>query len=121
MFRYTRLWFCYKPHLWEYGIDNVNQIFVLIKNEDETYSIKNNYSGYFLGMEKVNEEWKIVSIKKGENYQKYEIIFSGEDEYILFKNENGKIIDLIDNTTNNGDKIEPNNITNSNGQQWKLK
>ena len=108
------------PHLWEFVKGNINQIFVLIKNDDGTFSIKNKSSGYFLGMEKSNEEWKIVSRKKGENLQKFEIIYSGEKDYILFVNENGKIIDLIDNKTDNGDKIEPNNFTNSQGQQWKL-
>ena len=108
------------PHLWEFIKGNINQIFVLIKNDDGTFSIKNKSSGYFLGMEKSNEEWKIVSRKKGENLQKFEIIYSGEKDYILFMNENGKIIDLIDNKTDNGDKIEPNNFTNSQGQQWEL-
>ena len=108
------------PHLWDYQSGNFNQIFVLIKNEDETFSIKNDHSGYYLGMEQLGEEWKIVSREKGKNLQKYEIIYSGEKDYILFMNENGKIIDLIKNKTDNGEKIEPNNFTNSYGQQRKL-
>ena len=37
----------HSPHLWEYINNNGNQIFLLIKNKDETYSIKNSVSGYF--------------------------------------------------------------------------
>ena len=108
------------PHLWEYIKDNENQIFKLIKNEDETYSIKNSSSGYFLGMEISNEKWKFVSRKKGENYQKFKLIYGGEKDHILFLNEKGKIIDLINMKTNKGCNIEPNDITYSLGQKWKL-
>ena len=108
------------PHLWTYAKGNENQIFNLIKNEDETYSIKNSSSGYFLGMEISNKKWKIVSRKKGENYQRFNLIYGGEKDHILIFNEKGKIIDLINKKTNDGEKIEPNDITYSLGQKWKL-
>ena len=110
----------FSPHLWRYTKNNNNQIFNLIKNEDETYSIKNSASGYFLGMEISNEKWKIVSRKKGENYQKFKLIYGGEKDKFLFLNEKGKIIDLINMKTNDGETIEPNDISFSIGQQWKL-
>jgi len=108
------------PHLWEYMKSNKNQIFSLIKNKDGTYSIKNSSSGYFLGMEISNEKWKIVSRKKGENYQKFKLIYGGEKDHIIFLNEKGKVIDLINMKTSKGENIEPNDITFSLGQQWKL-
>ena len=108
------------PHLWEYIKSNKNQIFSLIKNKDGTYSIKNSSSGYFLGMEISNEKWKIVSRKKGENYQKFKLIYGGEKDHIIFLNEKGKVIDLINMKTSKGENIEPNDLTFSLGQQWKL-
>ena len=71
-------------------------------------------------MEISNEKWKIVYRKKGENYQKFKLIYSGKKDKFLFLNEKGKIIDLINMKTNDGEIIEPNNISFSIGQQWKL-
>ena len=110
----------YSPHLWEYINNNGNQIFLLIKNKDETYSIKNSVSGYFLGMEESDDEWIFISRIKGKNYQKFKIIYSGEQDYFLFLNEKGKVIDLINNRTKNGASIKPKDFSLSLGQQWKL-
>ena len=107
------------PHLWS-NYNNENQVFKLIKNDNETYYIKNEHHGIFIGMELLNEKWKLINRKKGENYQKFKIIYSGEEDYFLFLNEKGKIIDLINNKTEDGSKIEPNDISFSRGQQWKL-
>lgn len=111
----------YSPHLWEYSKTNGNQIFTIIKNEDETYFIKNIYSGNYLGTENnyENGEWKYVFRKKGENLQKFKLIYIDND-YFLFQDETGKFIDVIDNVIENGTKIQPNNKNNSLGQQWKL-
>ena len=110
----------YSPHLWEYINNNGNQIFLLIKNKDETYSIKNSVSGYFLGMEESDDEWIFISRIKGKNYQKFKIIYSGEQDYFLFLNEKGKVIDLTNDRTENGTGIKPKDISLSLGQQWKL-
>ena len=106
-------------HLWEFTTTNKNQIFKIYKNNDETFSIKNSTSNYFLGMEKKNEEWIIISRKKGENLQKFKFIYV-ENDYFLIQNENGKYIDLINNEGKNYGVIKPNDKNNSLGQQWKL-
>ena len=109
----------YSPHLWEITPQNGNQIFTIIRNEDGTYLIKNKYSGYFVGMEVKDGEWKLVMREKGDNYQKFKFIYVEED-YFLIENEKGKFIDLINNDTQNGAIIKPNDKTNSLGQQWKI-
>ena len=106
-------------HLWEFTTTNKNQIFKIYKNNDETFSIKNSTSNYFLGMEKKNEEWIIISRKKGENLQKFKFIYV-ENDYFLIQNENGKYIDLINNEGKNCGVIKPNDKNNSLGQLWKL-
>ena len=112
-------WEGYSPHLWEITPQNGNQIFTIIRNEDGTYLIKNKYSGYFVGMEVKDGEWKLVMREKGDNYQKFKFIYVEED-YFLIENEKGKFIDLINNDTQNGAIIKPNDKTNSLGQQWKI-
>ena len=57
--------------------------------------------------------------EKGDNYQKFKFIYIEED-YFLIENEKGKFIDLINNDTQNGAIIKPNDKTNSLGQQWKI-
>ena len=112
-------WEGYSPHLWEITPQNGNQIFTIIRNGDGTYLIKNKYSGYFVGMEVKDGEWKLVMREKGDNYQKFKFIYVEED-YFLIENEKGKFIDLINNDTQNGAIIKPNDKTNSLGQQWKI-
>ena len=107
------------PHLWELQSNNINQIFIIDKNKDGAYLIKNKYTGLFMGMENTNGEWKLVQRKKGENYQKFKFIFI-EKDYFLIENESGLFIDLINNDAKDGALIEPNNRTISLGQQWKI-
>ena len=107
------------PHLWTYSDNNGNQLFSIIKNDDETFCIKNIYSHYYIGLESINEEWKFVMRKKGENLQKFKFIYVGEN-YFLIQNEIGFYFDLDVNEIKDGLKIKPNIKSNSIGQQWKL-
>ena len=71
-------------------------------------------------MEESDDEWIFISRTKGKNYQKFKIIYSGEQDYFLFLNEKGKVIDLTNDRTENGTSIKPKDISHSLGQQWKL-
>ena len=107
------------PHLWKFQTNNINQIFTIIRNKDETYLIRNKHSGNFVGIEDKDGEWKLVMSKKGENYQKFKFIYV-EKDYFLIEDEKGKFIDLINNVAQNGAQIKPNDKTDSLCQQWKI-
>ena len=106
------------PHLWT-NQNNINQIFTIIKNLDETYCIKNTYSENFVGMENVEGEWKFVMRKKGENFQKFKFI-NIRRNYFMIQNEKGKFFDITGNKADDGVVIQPNDENNSLGQQWKI-
>ena len=103
------------PHLWNYGHHNVNQIFELINNNDEIYSIKSAFSDLYLGMD--ND--KISFRRRNENSQSFKITHF-EDGYYLFQNINGGVIDLTDFQTHNGASIGKCGRNNSTAQKWKL-
>ena len=103
------------PHLWDYGHHNQNQIFELINNNDDTYSIKSAFSDLYLGMD--ND--KIAFRRKNENSQSFKITHF-EDGYYLFQNINGGVIDLGNYNTYNGASIGRWGRNNSTAQQWKL-
>ena len=103
------------PHLWDYGHNNANQIFELEKNNDGTYSIRNESSGLYLGM----ESDRIVLRHKNENGQSF-YLHHFDDGYYLFQENGGGVIDLYGPKTNNGAYIGRYNRNNGNNQQWKL-
>lgn len=59
-------------YLWDF-CSNENQLYNIIKNEDNSFSIKNRASGYFLGIEFVGIGFRINFRRKGENDQKFRI------------------------------------------------
>ena len=103
------------PHLWDYGHHNANQIFVLEKNYDGTYSIKSSRSGLYLGIDSndINFRWK------NENKQSFYLHHYG-DGYYLIQEKSGSVIDLYSSNTNNGAKIGKWSRNNDNNQQWKF-
>jgi DNA gyrase/topoisomerase IV subunit A len=103
------------PHLWDYGHHNQNQIFELINNNDDTYSIKSAFSDLYLGMD--ND--KIAFRRRNENSQSFKINHF-DDGYYLFQNLNGGVIDLGNYETYNGASIGRWHRNNSTAQQWKL-
>lgn len=103
------------PHLWDYGHHNANQIFVLEKNYDGTYSIKSSRSGLYLGIDSndITFRWK------NENKQSFYLHHYG-DGYYLIQEKSGSVIDLYSSNTNNGAKIGKWSRNNDNNQQWKF-
>ena len=103
------------PHLWDYGHNNQNQIFELIKNYDGNYCIKNSASGLYLGFDSNN----IVFRNKNENSQSFKLIHF-DDGYYIFQEKGGAVIDLYSSNTQNGAYIGKFGKNNGHNQQWKL-
>ena len=103
------------PHLWDYGHNNQNQIFELIKNWDGSYLIKNSRSGLYLGF----DSDKICMRHRNENSQNFYLHHYG-DGYYLFQEKNGATIDLYGSKTDNDAYIGRYSRHNQDNQQWKL-
>ena len=104
-----------KSHLWEYN-DNIhyNQLFVLIKNDDNTYFIKNSCFGMYLSI----SSGDIIRTHKTGKSEKFKII--PYDGYFILENINGKVIDLNEKNAYNGVGLVIKDKNYSITQQWKL-
>ena len=103
------------PHLWEYNHNNKNQLFRLIKNEDNTYTFQNAFSNLYLGA----DNYKLVLSQKNKNDQKMKVTHF-DDGFFLFQFVSGPILDLGNFKTDNGSPIGLTGLNQSEAQQWKL-
>jgi len=106
--------------IWDYQRNNKNQIFELVRGTKEGfYSIRNHYSGFYLGVDLTVGDWVITFKKKSETCQNFKLIDCKNGFYIL-QEENNYAIDLANFNTQNGSYVGFTHKNGSKAQLWKL-
>ena len=106
--------------IWDYKPNNKNQIFEMIKGTKEGYySIRNHFSGYYLGIDFSTGDWRISFKKKSETPQNFKLIDCKNGFYII-QEENSYAVDLANFKTDNGSYVGFCNRNGNSAQQWKL-
>lgn len=91
--------------IWDYQLNNKNQIFELEKGTEEGYyCIKNHYSGYYLGLD--IKEWKINFKKKKENAQNFKIMETKNGFYTIVE-KSDHVLETGNWITDNGHALTP--------------
>jgi hypothetical protein len=106
--------------IWDYQPNNKNQIFELVKGTKEGfYSIRNHYSGFYLGVDFSTGDWIITFKKKSETLQNFKLVDCKNGFYII-QEESNYAIDLANFNTQNGSYVGFTHKNASKAQQWKL-
>ena len=83
------------------------------------YSIRNHFSGFYLGIDSTNNGKKISFKKKLETPQNFKLIDCKNDFYVI-EEESNFALDLANFNKENENYIELSEKNSSQAQQWKL-
>ena len=104
----------------DYQKDNKNQIFEMVKGTKEGYySIRNHFSGLYLGIDSANNDKKISFKNKSEAPQNFKLIDCKNGFYVI-EEESNFALDLANFNKENENYIELSEKNSSQAQQWKL-
>ena len=100
--------------------DNKNQIFEMVKGTKEGYySIRNHFSGFYLGIDSTNNGKKISFKKKLETPQNFKLIDCKNGFYVI-EEESNFALDLANFNKENENYIGLSEKNSSQAQQWKF-
>ena len=104
----------------DYEKDNKNQVFEMVKDTKEGYySIRNHFSGFYLGIDFSTGDWKISFKKKFEIPQNFKLIDCKNGFYVI-EEESNYAVNLANFQTENGSYVGFTHKNSSKAQQWKL-
>ena len=83
------------------------------------YSIRNHFSGFYLGIDSTNNGKKISFKKKLETPQNFKLIDCKNGFYVI-EEESNYVVDLANFQTDNGSYVGFTHKNSSKAQQWKL-
>ena len=83
------------------------------------YSIRNHFSGYYLGIDFSTGDWRISFKKKSETPQNFKLIDCKNGFYVI-EEESNFALDLANFNKENENYIELSEKNSSQAQQWKL-
>ena len=104
----------------DYQKDNKNQIFEMVKGTKEGYySIRNHFSGFYLGIDSTNNGKKISFKNKSKAPQNFKLIDCKNGFYVI-EEESNFALDLANFKKENENYIGLSEKNSSQAQQWKL-